>query len=97
MKEELEGEQEVLDINKEHAWLLRDEVPSCAVPVFCVRGAVFSRDLTHLQQNRARLFDLSRRELGAPLRRGGGRFPWEGGPRGPRALKEGRHLLDVLH
>lgn len=69
---------------------------SHVVPVFCVRGALFSWHLTHLERDAARLLHL-RGELHAPLRCGGGRVPREGSPRGARALKEGRHLLDVLH
>lgn len=70
---------------------------SHAVPVFCVRGALFPWHLTHLQWDAARLLHLYRGKLTGPLRCGGGRIPREGGPRGSRTFKEGRHLLDVLH
>lgn len=67
------------------------------VPVFCVRGALFSWHLAHLQWDDTGLLHLSGWELRRPLRCGGGRLPGKAGPWGPWALKEGRHLLDVFH
>lgn len=70
---------------------------SFTVPVFCVRGALFSWHLAHLQGDDARLLHLSWQRLSALLWSGRGRVPWQASAGSPRTFKEGRHLLDVLH